>query len=113
VHCSRAGDQQYQATVKSAAEIIAQGTQGFGTLELVTPTGMMAGQAKPGLPPEEADDPISMVVFTYQAGGRSLRAQIMVRVPDGKGDTLIPGASVPIAYLPENPQTATIDWSRA
>jgi hypothetical protein len=108
-----AGGQQFQATVKSAAEIIAQGTQGFGTLELVTPTGMTAGQAKAGLSPEEADDSISMVVFSYQAGGRSLRAQIMVRVPDGKGDTLIPGASVPIVYLPDAPETATIDWSRA
>jgi hypothetical protein len=107
-----AGGQQFAATVKSAADIIAQGTQGFGTLELVTPTGMTAGQAKAGLPPEEADDPITMVVFTYQAGGKSMRSQIMVRVPDGKGDTLIAGASIPIAYLPDAPETATIDWSR-
>jgi hypothetical protein len=108
-----AGGQQFQATVKSAADIIAQGTQGFGTLELATPTGMTAGQAKAGLPADEADDPIMMVVFSYQAGGKQLRSQIMVRVPDGKGSTLIPGASVPIAYLPDAPETATIDWSRA
>ena len=108
-----AGGQQFQAMVKSAADIIAQGTQGFGTLELVTPTGMSAGQAKAGLPAEEADDPVMMVVFSYQAGGRSMRSQIMVRVPDGKGDTLIAGASIPIVYLPDNPETATIDWSRA
>ena len=38
-----AGGQQFKATVKSAADIIAQGTQAFGTLELVTPTGMSAG----------------------------------------------------------------------
>jgi hypothetical protein len=74
---------------------------------------MTAGQAKAGLAPEEADDPIMMVVFSYQAGGKQLRSQIMVRVPDGKGSTLIPGASVPIAYLPDAPETATIDWSRA
>jgi len=109
----QAGGQQFQATVKSAADIIAQGTQGFGTLELITPTGMSAGQAKAGLPAEEADDPVMMVVFTYQAGGRSMRSQIMVRVPDSKGDTLIVGASIPIVYLPDNPETATIDWSRA
>jgi hypothetical protein len=109
----QAGGQQFQATVKSAADIIAHGTQGFGTLELVTPTGMSAGQAKAGLPAEEADDPVMMVVFSYQAGGRSMRSQIMVRVPDGKGDTLIAGASIPIVYLPDSLETATIDWSRA
>ena len=107
------GGQQFQATVKSAADIIAQGTQGFGTLELVTPTGMTAGQAKAGLSADQADDPVMMVVFSYQASGRSMRSQIMVRVPDGKGSTLIAGASIPIVYLPDNPETATIDWSRA
>ena len=30
------------------------------------------------------DDPVMMVVFSYQAGGKSMRSQIMVRVPDGK-----------------------------
>jgi hypothetical protein len=74
---------------------------------------MSAGQAKTGLPAHEADDPVMMVVFSYQAGGRAMRSQVMVRVPDGKGDMLITGASIPIVYLPDNPETATIDWSRA
>lgn len=107
-----AGGQQFQASVRSAEDIVARGRQGFGTLEQATPTGMTAGQAKAGLPPHEADDPIMLVAFNYRVAGKALRSQIMVRVPDGKGSRLIPGGSIPIAYLPQEPETATIDWSR-
>jgi hypothetical protein len=33
-------------------------------------------------------------------------------VPDGKAGYLAAGVPVPIAYLPEAPQLATIDWDR-
>jgi hypothetical protein len=53
------------------------------------------------------------VVFTFTpSGGSEQRNEILLRVPDGKAHWLVPGETLPIAYLPEDPTDATIDWSR-
>jgi hypothetical protein len=36
----------------------------------------------------------------------------LLRVPHGKVHLLAPGSTVPIAYLPADPNVATVDWSR-
>jgi hypothetical protein len=67
----------------------------------------------PGLVAHEADDPVARVEFTYVGpGGRQLQQKALLRVPDGKAGYLAAGVPVPIAYLPEAPQLATIDWDR-
>ncbi|MEO7454502.1 MAG: DUF3592 domain-containing protein [Fimbriimonadales bacterium] len=96
--------------VESAADLIAAGTKTTATLEIVAPTGMTAGQAKAGLPANEADDLIMQVAFTYEVLGNAQRVEILVRVPDGKDHVLHVGGAVPISYMPENPANATIDW---
>ena len=97
--------------VKSNAELVATGVKSTGTLQHVTPTGMTAGQAKLGLPAEIADDPVMHVVFTYVGPeNNELRAEIMVRVPDGNGHLLIVGTTIPVSYQPGSPESVTIDW---
>jgi hypothetical protein len=100
-----------QVVTKSAADLVNAGTKTTAVLEQVAPTGMTAGQAKPGLPQDQADDPIMQVAFSYtDATATSHRSEILVRVPDGKSHALQQGATIPIAYLPDNPASATIDW---
>lgn len=103
-----------QVTTMSAADIIARGQSTEGVLHAVEPTGLTAGQVAPQLPPDEADDPITKVVFTFSpSGGAERRVEALVRVPDVKGHYLRPGERIPVAYLADDPsQTATIDWSR-
>ena len=97
----------------TAADVIARGVASQGLLQAVDPTGLTAGQVATALPAHEADDPIMKVVFTYNpAGMGEQRSEILIRVPDGKGHWLQPGETLPIAYLPDEPGTATIDWSR-
>jgi hypothetical protein len=97
----------------SAADMIARGVPSQGVLETADPTGITAGQVLASLPAHEADDPLMRVVFTYTpSGSDQQRAEILVRVPDGKGQWLLPGETLPIVYLPDAPTTATIDWSR-
>ena len=105
--------QQHGMVSLKAADIIRDGVATQGKLLQVTPTGLTAGQAAGGLEPDEADDPMVVVAFTFEGdGGREERHQAMVRVPDGKAGFLAAGATVPIAYLPGQATTATIDWSR-
>lgn len=103
-----------QVTTMSAADIIARGQSTEGVLQAVEPTGMTAGQVAPNLPPDQADDPITKVVFTFSpSGAAERRVEALVRVPDLKGHYLRPGERIPVAYLPDSPDvTATIDWSR-
>lgn len=97
----------------SAAEVISAGIPTQGVLHAADATGMTAGQVLPELPAEQADDPLMRVVFTYTPSGQAeQRSEILVRVPDGKGHWLVPGETLPISYLPNDPTTATIDWSR-
>jgi hypothetical protein len=97
----------------SAADMIARGVPSQGVLETADATGISAGQVLASLPGHEADDPLVRVVFTYTpSGSDQQRAEILVRVPDGKGHWLLPGETLPIVYLPDDPATATIDWSR-
>src|SRR5690606_30719695 len=97
----------------SAADVIARGVASQGVLLAAASTGMTAGQVLTTLPAHEADDPLMKVVFTYTPSGMGeQRSEILVRVPDGKGHWLQPGETLPIAYLPDAPATATIDWSR-
>ena len=97
----------------SAADVIDRGIASQGVLQAADPTGMTAGQVVGTLPPDQADDPLVRVVFTYSpAGMAERRNEILVRVPDGKAHWLRPGETLPIVYLPDDPTTATIDWSR-
>lgn len=97
----------------SAADIVARGVATEGRLEQATPTGMVAGQVAQGLSTTEADDAVVQVTFSYSGpGGTALRQTALMRVPDGKAAHLVPGATVPVAYLPDMPERATIDWAR-
>lgn len=96
-----------------AADIIRDGVRTQGRLLSVTPTGLTADKAMGGLEPEEADDPLVVVAFTFTGdGGREERSQCVVRVPDGKAAFLAAGAEIPVAYLAGRSETATIDWTR-
>jgi hypothetical protein len=44
--------------------------------------------------------------------GAAFTAQGIYRVPKRKLGSLAIGRRVPVAFLPGQPQTATIDWSR-
>jgi len=109
---AQAGAAAGMITMK-AADIIRDGLKTEGKLLSVTPTGLLASQAAGGLAPDEADDPLVVLVFTWAGeGGREETSQGLARVPDGKAAFLAPGANVPVAYLAGRPETATIDWSR-
>jgi hypothetical protein len=98
---------------RSAADIIARGVKVDGQLLQVVPTGMTAGQAMPGLPADEADDPVVQVAFSYAGPGGALQQQrTLVRVPDGKAPYLIAGRPIPVAVLSDDLTSATIDWTR-
>lgn len=92
-----------------AADVIRDGTKGEGVIVSVAPSGMNAGQVSSGLVPDQADDPLVILVFTYTDGGREVSSQGLVRVPDGKAGFLATGARVPVAFLPGR-NIATIDW---
>ena len=93
----------------NAADVIRDGTKGEGVIVSVAPSGMNAGQVSGGLAPDQADDPLVILVFTYTDDGRAVSSQGLVRVPDGKAGFLATGAKVPVAYLPGR-NIATIDW---
>lgn len=94
-----------------AADVIRDGAKGEGVIVSVAPSGMNAGQVSSGLVPDQADDPMVILVFTYTDDGREVSSQGLVRVPDGKAGFLATGAKVPVAYLPGQ-NIATIDWPR-
>jgi hypothetical protein len=100
------------AVHRSAADVIARGVATTGTIQAAVNTGMTASQVVGGLAPHEADDPMGQIVLTYQGPAGPLQTQMLLRVPDGKGQFLAVGATVPVRYLPEEPTVATIDWSR-
>jgi hypothetical protein len=100
-----------QVVTRSAADLIAQGVPVMGTLFSAQSSGLTAGQAAAGLPPDQADDPLVSVSFGYAGpDGQQRTMTALVRVPDGK--QLSAGQPVPVSYLPNDPDTATIDWSR-
>ena len=109
----QSGAGQTEVVPVSAADIVARGVATHGTIESAAPTGMTAGQVAGGLAPHEADDPVMQIAFTYVGpGGQQMRQQALMRVPDGKAGYLTAGTGVSVAYLPDMPQRATIDWSR-
>lgn len=105
------GGQAPEVVTRSAADVIAAGVPAMGTLFSAQPSGLTAGQAAAGLPPEQADDPLVAVSFGYSGpDGQARTMNALVRVPDGK--QLVAGQPVPVVYLPDQPDTATIDWTR-
>lgn len=97
----------------TGADIVAAGVATYGQVVSVQPLGVAAGQLTAGLPAEQADDQVVHVVFTFVGpSGAERRKEALIRVPDGKEHVLAPGRPVAVSYLPEAPDTATIDWSR-
>lgn len=97
----------------TAADIVSRGVSTTGELGPIVPTGMTAGQVAQHLPAHEADDPLVQIAFTYLGpGGQTLRTEAMMRVPDGKAAALVTGRQVPVRYLPDRPEVATLDWDR-
>jgi hypothetical protein len=108
-----AAAQQAGMVTMRAADIIRDGVKSDGKLVSVTPTGLTAARAAGGLAPDEADDPLVLVVFTFAGdAGVEQTCRCVVRVPDGKAGFLAPGADIPVAYIAGRPETATIDWPR-
>jgi len=102
-------------TVRSADDVIAEGERGEGTIQAVSHTGATAGQMAPGagLDAEKAGDPMVYVAMQVQPRkGAPFAAQGIHRVPKCKLGSLAIGRRVPVAFLPGQPETATIDWSR-
>ena len=102
-------------TVRSADDVIAQGERAEGTIQAVSHTGATAGQMAPGagLDAEKAGDPMVYVAMQVQpSNGAPFAAQGIYRVPKRKLGSLAIGRRVPVAFLPGQPETATIDWSR-
>ena len=100
-----------QVITRRATDLIASGVPVMGTLFSAQPSGLTAGQAAAGLPAEQADDPLFAVSFGYPGpDGQQRTMNALVRVPDGK--QLVAGQPVPVAYVPDQPDTATIDWTR-
>ncbi|MGH7002431.1 MAG: hypothetical protein ACREIP_00635, partial [Alphaproteobacteria bacterium] len=109
-----AGAMQASA-VRSIDDVIAEGERGDGTIQAVSHTGATAAQMVPSaqLDPEKADDPMVYVAMQVQPrNGAPFAAQGIYRVPKRKLTALAIGRRVPVAFLPGQPQTATIDWSR-
>jgi hypothetical protein len=104
-----AGQAAGMITLK-AADIIRDGVKTRGQLISVTPTGLTASQATGGLEPDQADDPLVVLEFSFAGEAGEEHCKCVVRVPDGKAAFLAAGARVPVAYLTGRPETATIDW---
>lgn len=100
-------------TRMNASEMATRGVATRGTLSAVTPVGITAGEVADGLPAHEADDPMVKIAMTYAGPmGETKHFEFIARVPDGKAGYLAAGADVPVRYLPEDPNVATIDWDR-
>jgi hypothetical protein len=109
-----AGAMQASA-VRSAEDIVAQGERAEGTIQAVSHTGATAAQMAPGanLDADKADDPMIYVAMQVQPRqGAAFASQGIFRVPKRKLAALAIGRKVPVAFLPGQPETATIDWSR-
>ncbi|GAA1802370.1 hypothetical protein GCM10009682_25270 [Luedemannella flava] len=92
-------------TTVTADDIVAAGVASYGqvlSLELA------------GHPDADGDeDPPVQVGLSYVGpNGTELQTTALVHLPDGKEHLLAPGRPVPVSYLPDSPETATIDWSR-
>ncbi len=100
-------------TVRDAADVIANGERAEGTIQSVSDTGATAGQMVPGIEPEKAGDPMVFVAMQVKPrNGAPFPAQGLYRVPKHKLGALAIGRRVSVAYLPGQPQSATIDWAR-
>ena len=109
-----AGAMQASA-VRSADDIVAQGERAEGTIQAVSHTGATAAQMAPGanLDADKADDPMVFIQMQVRPrSGAAFAAQGLYRVPQGKLPALSIGRRVPVSFLPGEPQSATIDWSR-
>jgi hypothetical protein len=67
----------------------------------------------PNIEPEKAGDPMVFVSMHVQPrNGSAFAAQGIYRVPKHKLGALAIGRRIGVSYLPGQPQSATIDWSR-
>ena len=103
------------SAVRAAEDVVAEGERAEGTIQAVSHTGATAAQMAPNaqLDPEKADDPMVYVAMQVQPrNGAPFAAQGIYRVPKRKLSALAIGRRVPVSFLPGQPQSATIDWSR-
>ena len=83
------------------------------TTETVCAPILAAGQMVPNIDPEKADDPMVFVAMQVQPRkGAAFAAQGIYRVPKHKLGALAIGRRISVSYLPGQPQSATIDWTR-
>ena len=99
--------------VRAAADVIAAGERAEGTIQAVSHTGATAGEMVPNIEREKAGDPMVFVAMQVQPRkGAAFTAQGIYRVPKHKLGALAIGRRVAVSYLPGQPESATIDWSR-
>lgn len=102
--------------VRSAADVVAKGVKAEATILGLSDTGATAGQMAPQakLDPAIADDP--MIYLSLQVeprdGAAPFASQGVHRVPRSRLGKLAIGKRIPVAYLPGNTASATIDWTR-
>ncbi len=98
-----------------AADIVAEGVATTGTIVAMAATGRTADEFNTEMLDSitEYDDPIVMMEIDVAGPGGTYRIKNLYRVPDGRSQHLVLGATIPIAYLPEDPEgSAVVAWDR-
>ncbi len=102
--------------VRRADDVIAEGSKGQAVIQSVSHTGATAGQMAPGakLDASKAKDPMIYLAFQVEPedGTPPFASQGVHRVPEKHLGKFVIGKRVPVAFLPGEPGTATIDWPR-
>lgn len=100
---------------RSSDDIIAQGERGIGVILAVSDTGKTVGEMAPAgsYPAERANDPLIYVSMRVEPEvGEPYQAESLFRAPRDQLADLTIGARVPIAHIPGDQNSATIDWDR-
>lgn len=109
-------DEPVRITGRSkGSDIVAAGTPTTGTIVAVAATGRTADEFGTEMLDSvvEFDDPIVMMELDVSGPDGVFRTKGLYRVPDGKSHHLVLGATVPVAYLPDDPEgSAAIAWDR-
>ena len=97
------------ATPIEQAAIATVGVKVTGVVQHVAPTGPLDARH----PAAQAEESVVRVVFAYSDGrGTSYHTDATLCVPAGKAKYLVPGNPIPVSFVSDDPEQATIDWSR-